>query len=71
MSKYKKIPVTIRFEVEELSQIDELCQELGLSRQQYIRNVSIGDISEVKLLQQIGLFPLVKKIRELKEGLSL
>jgi len=71
MGKYKKVSVTVRFEVEELSQIDDLCEKLGISRQQYIRNVSIGDISEVTLLQQIGLFPFIKKLRELREGLSL
>jgi len=60
----KDVKLSIRFTNDENKQIEELAEKIGMSKAKLIRNIVLGNIDDVKFLQNIGSLPLIKKYKE-------
>lgn len=60
----KDIQLSIRFTNDENKQIEELAEKIGMSKAKLIRSIVLGNIDDVKFLQNIGSLPLIKKYKE-------
>lgn len=60
----KDIQLSIRFTHDENRQIEELAEKIGMSKAKLIRSIVLGNIDDVKFLQNIGSLPLIKKYKE-------
>jgi hypothetical protein len=64
----KKWPVTIGIRPYDLDFIDACASELGLSRSQFITNIVMTGLDDVRLMKRIGFFKVVGKVRHMIES---
>ncbi|PHQ89584.1 MAG: hypothetical protein COB42_06520 [Sulfurimonas sp.] len=60
----KDIQLSIRFTNDENKQIEELAEKIGMSKAKLIRSIVLGNIDDVKFLQNIGSLPLIQKYKK-------
>ena len=60
----KDVQLTIRFTDAESKEITKLAEKVGMSKAKFIRSIVLGNIDDVKFLQNIGSLPLIKKYKE-------
>jgi len=60
--KEDKRDIEIRFRVskEENERIEELAKKMKMNKSRLIRNVLLGDLRQVEMLNNIGLLPIVQ-----------
>lgn len=51
--------VTISFDITELKEIDALANKYGVNRSQFIRNLVGVGLDQAKLLESVGVLPVV------------
>lgn len=66
----RKINLLIRVNEIENNKINEIVQAMGMPKAKLIRHLLFGVISEQKFMKNIGLLPLIKNIRRIKEKIN-
>ena len=61
--KEDKRDIEIRFRVskEENERIEKLAEKMKMNKSKLIRNIILGDLGEVEMLNNIGVIPVVQK----------
>ena len=67
--KEDKRDIEIRFRVskEENERIEELAKKLKMNKSRLIRNVLLGDLSEMEMLNNIGVLPIIQNAKAFYE----
>lgn len=61
--KEDKRDIEIRFRVssEENERIEKLSEKLKINKSKLIRNIVLGDLNEIEMLNNVGILPIVQK----------
>lgn len=63
----RDITLRIRVSEEEAKMIEELAEKMEMNKSRLIRNLLLGGLDDAKFLDKVGVLPLVKNIRDLKD----
>lgn len=55
---------------EENERIEELAKKMGMPKSRLMRNLALGGLDDSEFLQNVGLLPLIKNLRNLKDKLN-
>ncbi len=67
--KEDKRDIEIRFRVskEENERIEELAKKLKMNKSRLIRNMLLGDLSDIEMLNNIGILPIIQNAKAFYE----
>jgi len=69
-SNPRSVQLKIKVTEEEAKKIEELAKKMEMTKSRLIRNLLLGGLDDAVFLNKIGILPLVKNLRDLKDKLS-
>jgi len=61
--------ISIRFTKEELKEIEEIANNIGIAKTRLVRNLTLSSLEEAKMLDKIGALKGAQKLLDFKERL--
>ncbi|MDQ1244246.1 MAG: hypothetical protein QG565_586 [Campylobacterota bacterium] len=62
-SPKRSIEVKIRLTEEENEKLEKIANKIKMSKARLIRNIALGDIDDINIIQNIGILPLIQNVK--------